>query len=55
MFVVFTDKNDLLEYLNDQVAESPQDFIERMETALEEGLLTQDEVIMLMKDFISCK
>lgn len=55
MFVVFTDKDDLLDFLNDNVSESPEQFIVRMEEALEQGLLTEDEVILLMKDFIRCK
>ena len=53
--VVFTDKDDLLDFLNEKQAESPEDFLSRMEDALEEGLLTEDEVILLMKDFIRCK
>ena len=53
--IVFTDKNDLLDFLNDNQTESPEQFIVRMEDALESGLLTEDEVILLMKDFISCK
>ncbi|HNG00874.1 MAG TPA: hypothetical protein PLQ71_03280, partial [Nitrospira sp.] len=53
--VVFTDKDDLLDFLNEEQAESPEDFLVRMEDALEQGLLTEDEVILLMKDFIRCK
>ena len=53
--IVFTDKADLLDFLNEEQAESPEDFISRMEDALESGALTEDEVILLMKDFISCK
>jgi len=53
--VVFTDKDDLLEFLNEEQTESPEDFLVRMEDALEQGLLTEDEVILLMKDFIRCK
>ena len=53
--VVFTDKDDLLDFLNEEQAESPEDFLARMEYALEQGLLAEDEVILLMKDFISCK
>ena len=53
--VVFTDKDELLDFLNEEQAESPEDFLTRMEDALEQGVLTEDEVILLMKDFISCK
>ena len=53
--LVFTDKDSLLEFLNEEQVESPESFIERMEDALEQGLLTEDEVILLMKDFICCK
>jgi len=53
--VVFTDKDDLLDFLNEEQAESPEDFLVRMEDALEQGLLTENEVILLMKDFIRCK
>lgn len=53
--VVFMDKNELLDFLNENQSESPEGFIIRMEEALEEGLLTEDEVILLMKDFIRCK
>ena len=53
--IVFTDKNDFLDFLNEEQAESPEGFLSRMEDALEEGLLTEDEVILLMKDFIRCK
>ena len=53
--VVFTDKDDLLDFLNEGRAESPEDFLARMEDALEQGVLTEDEVILLMKDFIRCK
>ena len=53
--VVFTDKDELLDFLNEEQAESPEDFLARMEDALEQGVLTEDEVILLMKDFISCK
>ena len=53
--VVFTDKDALLEFLNEEQTESPEDFLVRMEDALEQGLLTEDEVILLMKDFIRCK
>lgn len=52
--VVFTDKNDLLDFLNEDQAESPEQFLVRMEEALEQGLLTEDEVVLLMKDFIRC-
>ena len=52
--VVFTDKDDLLDFLSEEQTESPEDFLSRMEDALEEGLLTEDEVILLMKDFIRC-
>ena len=53
--VMFTNKDDLLEFLNEEQAESPEDFLVRMEDALEQGLLTEDEVILLMKDFIRCR
>lgn len=53
--VAFTDKDELLDFLNENQTESPEGFIIRMEEALEEGLLTKDEVILLMKDFIRCK
>ena len=53
--IVFTDKDNLLDFLNEEQAESPEDFLARMEDALEEGMLTEDEVILLMKDFICCK
>lgn len=53
--VVFTDKDDLLDFLNENQTESPEEFIIRMEDALEQGLLTEDEVTLLMKDFIRCK
>lgn len=53
--VMFTDKDDLLDFINGNQAESPEEFISRMEDALESGALTEDEVILLMKDFISCK
>lgn len=53
--VVLTDKDDLLDSLNENQAESPEEFVIRMEDALEQGLLTEDEVILLMKDFICCK
>ena len=53
--VVFTDKDDLLDFLSEERAESAEDFLVRMEDALEQGLLTENEVILLMKDFISCK
>ena len=53
--VMFTDKDDLLDFLNEEQAESPEDFLCRMEDALEQGLLTEDEVILLMKDFVHCK
>ena len=53
--VVFTDKDDLLDFLNEEQTESPEDFLVRMEDALEQGLLTEDEVILLIKDFIRCK
>lgn len=53
--VVFTDKDDLLDFLNEEQAESPENFLTRMEDALEQGMLTEDEVILLMKDFIHCK
>ena len=52
--IVFTDKDDLLDFLNEERAESPEDFLIRMEDAIEQGLLTEDEVILLMKDFIRC-
>ena len=52
--VVFTDKDDLLDFLSEERAESPEDFLVRMEDALEQGVLTEDEVILLMKDFIRC-
>lgn len=53
--LVFTDKDSLLEYLGEEQVESPEDFLIRMEDALAQGLLTESEVIILMKDFISCK
>lgn len=53
--IVFTDKDNLLDFLNEEQAESPEDFLSRMEDALEQGVLTEDEVILLMKDFIHCK
>ena len=53
--IVFTNKDDLLNFLSEERAESPEDFLVRMEDALEQGLLTEDEVILLMKDFIHCK
>ena len=53
--VVFTDKDELLDFLNEEQAEPPEDFLARMEDALEQGVLTEDEVILLMKDFIRCK
>ncbi len=53
--VVFTDKDELLDFLNEEQAESPEDFLARMEDALEQGVLTENEVILLMKDFVSCK
>ena len=53
--VVFTDKDDLLDFLNEELAESPESFLARIEDALEQGVLTEDEVILLMKDFIRCK
>lgn len=53
--IVFTDKDDLLDFLNEEQAESPEDFLSRMEDALEQGVLTEDEVVLLMKDFIRCK
>ena len=52
--VVFTDKDELLDFLNEEQAESPEDFLARMENALEQGVLTEDEVILLMKDFVCC-
>jgi len=52
--IMFTDKDDFLDFLNESQTESPEDFISRMEDALESGTLTEDEVILLMKDFISC-
>ncbi len=53
--IMFTDKDDFLDFMNESQTESPEDFISRMEDALESGALTEDEVILLMKDFISCK
>jgi hypothetical protein len=53
--IMFTDKDDFLDFMNESQTESPEDFISRMEDALESGTLTEDEVILLMKDFISCK
>mgnify|MGYP006051041943 FL=1 len=53
--IVFTDKNDFLDFMNETQTESPEEFLSRMEDALESGALTEDEVILLMKDFISCK
>ena len=53
--VVFTDKNELLDFLSEEQSESPEDFLARMEDALEQGMLTEDEVVILMKDFIRCK
>ena len=53
--LVFTDKDSLLEFLGEAQAESPEEFLIRMEDALEQGSLTESEVILLMKDFINCK
>jgi hypothetical protein len=53
--IVFTDKDDFLDFVNETQTESPEDFISRMEDALESGTLTEDEMILLMKDFIQCK
>ncbi len=53
--IVFMDNDSLLEFLNSQVQESPEEFLIRMEEGLEQGLLTEDEVILLMKDFFHCK
>lgn len=35
--VVFTDKDDLLDFLNEEQAESPEDFLSRMEGARGRG------------------
>lgn len=43
-----SDRGDLLDFLNEEQAESPEDFLARMEDALEQGVLTEDEVILLM-------
>ena len=53
--VLFLDKDELLDLLNGEQTESPEDFIIRMEEALEQGVLTEEEVITLMKDFMRCK
>lgn len=53
--IVFMDNDSLLEFLNSEVQEPLEEFLIRMEEGLEQGLLTEDEVILLMKDFIHCK
>ena len=53
--IVFTDKDSLLEFLEEETTESAESFLIRMEEALEQGLLTEDEVVQLMKDFVGYK
>lgn len=50
--IVFMDNDSLLEFLNSEVQESPEEFLIRMEEALEQGLLTEDEVTVLVRDFM---
>ena len=54
--IVFIGEQGVLDALaEEQSVEPTESFIERMEDALEAGLLSEDEVILLMKDFIRCK
>lgn len=50
--IVFMDNDSLLEFLSSEVQESPEEFLIRMEEALEQGLLTEDEVTVLVRDFM---
>jgi hypothetical protein len=50
--IVFMDNDSLLEFLSSEAQESPEEFLIRMEEALEQGLLTEDEVTVLVRDFM---
>lgn len=51
MDIVFIGEHDVLSALSDQLSESPEDFIIRLEDALESGELTIDEVAQLIHDY----
>ncbi len=50
--VVFTDKDELLDFLNEEQAESPEDFLADLEQQLEDGDITEEEAVQLLKDFV---
>ena len=51
MELVLIGEHDLLDHLNDERTQSPEDFIIYLEDALESGELTIDEVVQLIHDF----
>lgn len=51
MDLVLTDTNDLLDFLSNELTQSPEDFLIYLEEALESGELTIDEVVQLVHDF----
>lgn len=51
MELILTDTNDLLDFLSNELTQSPEDFLIYLEDALESGELTLDEVIILIHDF----
>lgn len=51
MEFVLIDKHDVLDFLSDERAQSPEEFLIYLEEALESGELTIDEVAQLIHDF----
>ncbi|GIV03809.1 MAG: hypothetical protein KatS3mg015_2639 [Fimbriimonadales bacterium] len=53
MILIFVDKHDVLDFLSNELPQSPEDFLIYLEEKLEAGELTIDEVAQLMRDFNS--
>lgn len=51
MELVLIGENDMLESLNNELTQSPEDFLIYLEEALESGELTIDEVAQIIHDF----
>lgn len=51
MEFVLIDEHNILDFLSNEHAQSPEDFLIYLEEALESGELTIDEVVQLIRDF----
>lgn len=49
--ILIDDEHDVLDFLSNEHAQSPEDFLSCLEEALESGELDIDEVALLIHDF----